>query len=82
MNKTAITFRTPLSVKREAARAAKKMDISLSLVLTTALKNFAANPQIVLTKNGFTPTFENETLLARKEKPAKMTEKEFLASLD
>lgn len=79
--KTAITFRTPVKVKREAARAARKVGVSLSTVLTSALKDFVANPKLLLTENGFTPEFEEEILRSSKMPARSMTKQELLKSL-
>lgn len=87
-SRTAITFRTSTKLKNAASQAAEKVGIPLSLVLTNALKNFASNPKITLTENGFTQKFEQELLEAveySKKHPETveiMTKKEFLDSLD
>jgi len=78
---TAITFRAPIRLKQQASKAAKELGIPLSLVLKSALKNFAISPKVVFTVNGFTSDFEEEILKSSKTKVKGMSKEKFLKSL-
>lgn len=66
-----ITIRVPKEIQTKAKSKAKKMGISLTLVVQKALHTFIQSSSLTLTENGFTPEFEDFILQSEKSPSSK-----------